>query len=319
LALEGPVLLIGVGGVGSRIVTEARKGIKSQHALISDDVGDLTESNRSVLINAKSWINPSTYKLRYYAQGSAKRIRSLIHGFKTVVVVANLAGKCGSAVAPVLCKLAKGESNCNALISVVIMPFRFEKDRVFQAAVSLKRVRDSSDATVVIDNDSFLDNNPELSAGECYRLTNPALTETIGFLCRGQVYAGTSYLFSGNNVGGAEMSAKDLVAMLYPNNSSGPDKNAMLYVIGGKKVPLGLLNALVDTLQRIYGGEINSGATVVISNSNNANVHLIASFGHTTRFDDYDPLSQIIPSKNVLDWDEIDCSPEIEMSMANIE
>jgi cell division protein FtsZ len=319
LALEGPVLLIGVGGAGSRITADACKGIKSRCALVSDDLGDFVEGHRSVLISAKSWVNPSAYKLRYYAQGSTKRIRSLIHGFKTVVVVANLAGKCGSAIAPVVCKLAKRESNCNTLISIVIMPFRFEKDRIFQAAVSLKRIRESSDAIVVIDNDSFLDNNPELSAEECYQLTNPALSETIGFICRGQVYGGMSFLCSGNSAGGAEMSTKDSVAMLYPNNSSGRDKSAMLYVIGGKKVPLGLLNSLVNTLRSIYGDEINSGATVVISNLDNTNVHLLASFGHMTRFDDYDPLSQIIPSNNVLDWEEMDCSPEIEMSIANIE
>jgi cell division protein FtsZ len=93
----------------------------------------------------------------------------------------------------------------------------------------------------------------------------------------------------------------------------------MLYVIGGKKVPLGLLNSLVNTLRSIYGDEINSGATLVISNLDNKNVHLLASFGHMTRFDDYDPLSQIIPSNNVLDWEEMDCSPEIEMSITNIE
>jgi cell division protein FtsZ len=271
------------------------------------------------LISAKSWLNPTAYKLRYYAQGSTKRIRSLFHGFKTVVVVANLAGKCGSAIAPVVCKLAKEGSNCNTLISIVIMPFRFEKARVFQAAVSLKRIRESSDATVVIDNDSFLDNNPELSVEECYQLTNPALAETIGLICKGQVSGGMSYLCSGNSAGGAEMSARDLVAMLYPNNPSGSDKSPMLYVIGGKKVPLGLLNSLVNTLQGMYRDEINSGATVVISNSDNANVHLLASFGQTTRFDDYDPLSQIIPGKNVLDWEELDCSPEIEMSITNIE
>lgn len=300
-------------------MADACKGIKSHSAMISDDEGDLKENQRSILIRAKSWVNPSAYKLRYYAQGSSKRIRSVIHGFKTIVVVANLAGKCGSAVAPVICKLAKEESDCNRIISIVIMPFRFERDRLFQAAVSLRRVRESSDATVVIDNDSFLDNNPELSAEECYQLTNPALSETIGFICKGQVYHGMSFLCSGDSVGGVEMSAKDLVAMLFPNNSTGRGKSAMIYVIGGKKVPLGLLNSLVNTLKRIYGDGIKAGATVVISNADNTNVHLLASFGQTKRFDDYDPLSQIIPTKNVLDWDEIECSPEIEMSITNIE
>ena len=44
------------------------------------------------------------------------------------------------------------------------MPFKFEKDRIFQSGISLKRLRMNSDSTIIIDNDAVLDSNPDLTA-----------------------------------------------------------------------------------------------------------------------------------------------------------
>ncbi|MGC2680602.1 MAG: hypothetical protein WA323_01960, partial [Candidatus Nitrosopolaris sp.] len=128
-----------------------------------------------------------------------------------------------------------------------------------------------------------------------------------------------SLLCTSNNIGGAELSTKDSVAMLYQNADAGSVKSAVLYVMGGRNVPLGLLNSLSNTLRKIFKEDVNAGVTIVVSNSDRTNVHLLASFGETTRFDDYDPLSRIIPEKNVLDWHDMDCSPDIEMAISNLE
>ncbi|HET7149536.1 MAG TPA: hypothetical protein VFI73_13680 [Candidatus Nitrosopolaris sp.] len=320
LEIEKPILVIGIGGAGSRIAREACKSINSECVLISNDTKDLVGGSNSILINPKSWVNPSSYKLRFYAQASATRIRPVLHGSNTVVVVANLAGRGGSAIAPVVCRLAKEHSNSKTVVSFVVMPFKFEKDRVFQAAISLKRIRESSDATIVIDNEAFLNNNPELSAEDCYKITNKALSETIGLICSGGYsYSDLSLLCTSSHVGGTELSAKDSVTMLYQNAYAGPVKSAVLYVMGGKNVPLGLLNSLLNTLQEIFKDDGNVGVAIADSDSDKTKVHLLASFDETTRFDAYDPLSRIIPNRNVLDWDDMDCSPDIEMALSNLE
>jgi cell division protein FtsZ len=125
LAIEKPILVMGIGGAGSRIASEACKAVNSDCVLISNDTKDLVGSSSSILVNSKSWVNPSSYKLRFYAQDSAIRIRQVLRGFNTVVVVANLAGRGGSAIAPVVCRLAKEESNSSTVVSFVIMPFKF--------------------------------------------------------------------------------------------------------------------------------------------------------------------------------------------------
>ena len=45
----------------------------------------------------------------------------------------------------------------------------------------------------------------------------------------------------------------------------------------------------------------------------------MAEVQETTRFDRYDPLSEIIPKQNILDWEEMDSSPDIEMIIPNLE
>ncbi|HEY6885391.1 MAG TPA: hypothetical protein VI278_15255 [Nitrososphaeraceae archaeon] len=56
------------------------------------------------MINSDSSINPSSYRIRSFAQSSAKAIRSVVNGFHTIIVIANLAGKAGPAIAPWLTK-----------------------------------------------------------------------------------------------------------------------------------------------------------------------------------------------------------------------
>src|SRR5437016_12351564 len=114
------MLVIGIGGAGSRIANDVSNTIDYECVLISNDRKDLVGNHRSILINSKSWVNPSSYKLRFYAQDSVMEIRSAIREYKTVIVIANLAGKGGSAIAPMVCRLAKEAANRKTVVSFVI-------------------------------------------------------------------------------------------------------------------------------------------------------------------------------------------------------
>ena len=66
---------------------------------------------------------------------------------------------------------------------------------------------------------------------------------------------------------------------------------------------------------------MNQAATIAMTmcDSNKIGIHLMAAIDGKTRFDKYDPLSDIIPERNVLDWEEMDTSPDIEMQINNVE
>ncbi len=59
------------------------------------------------------------------------------------------------------------------------MPFGFEKNKIFQSGVSLSFTTKFSNSTVVVDNNSFFKNNPELSIPECYKIKNNVIKNII--------------------------------------------------------------------------------------------------------------------------------------------
>jgi cell division protein FtsZ len=235
------------------------------------------------------------------------------------VLVANLAGRCGTAIAPLISKMVKEDAS-RKVISFAIMPFRFEKDRIFQAGVSLRRLREYSDATVVIDNDALLNNNPSLSIQECYDITNNALHEVISSISSTHIQNSTSLLCTGRPDGkSAEAHVKDCLAMLYENLDTSAIRTATLYLMGGTALSVGTVNSIANTLREIFKQQEIIDVSIVMPNSRSLKVHLLAAVQEKTRFDNYDPLAEVIPRENILDWEEMESSPNIEITIPNLE
>ena len=318
LMMKNPVLLIGIGGAGSKIATAASTILGCKCLLISNDKRDLIHNEKctAVYVDSGEWINPSSLKLRSFVQAHRNEMMAAMSGYSTVVVVSNLAGHAGTAIAPLVCRMAKESST---VISIAIMPFKFEKDRIFNSGTALRRVRELSDSTIVMDNDAFLDKNPELSQEECFCTTNSAIVEVISSISTGAVRPALNILCTSRASSSSESSLRGSLAMLY---DTVPDastvKRAMVYVIGGDRVPVGDLNKIVGYVSGIFQEE---GSTEVAMSSmaatDGVRVHLVVSVPQKTRFDRYDPLGDIIP--DVLDWDEPDSAPDIKMAIPVIE
>ena len=318
LMIKNPVLLVGIGGAGTRIAIAASAALECKCLLISNDRKDLIHNEKciAVYVNSGEWVNPSSLKLRSFVQAHHKEMMVAMDGYSTVIVVSNLAGRAGTAMAPLVCKMAKESST---VISLAIMPFKFEKDRIFNSGTALRRVRETCDSTIVLDNDAFLDNNPELSQQECFHITNKAIVEVIASISTRTVRPAMNILCTSRARSSSESSLRDSVAMLYdavPDTNS--VKRAIVYVMGGDMVSVGDLNKLVGIVQGIFQED---GATEVemssINTTDGVRVHLVASAPQKTRFDRYDPLGDIIPE--VLDWDEPDSAPDIKMAIPTIE
>jgi cell division protein FtsZ len=318
LLIKNPVLLVGIGGAGSKIATAARAALGCRCLLISNDKKHLVHNEKctGVYVDSGEWVNPSSLKLRSFVEAHRNEMMAAMEGYSTVIVVSNLAGRAGTAMAPLVCKMAK---ESGTVISIAIMPFKFEKDRIFNSGTALRRVREASDSTIVMDNDAFLDNNPELSQEECFGLTNNAIVEVIASISTGTVRPAMNILCTSKASPSSESSLRDSVAMLYDSVPEAETvKRAMVYVMGGDKVPIGDLNKLVGYVQGIFQEE---GATEVAISSmaatDGVRVHLVASAPQKTRFDRYDPLGDIIP--DVLDWEEPDSAPDIKLAIPAIE
>jgi cell division protein FtsZ len=312
--VKEPVLVIGLGGVGSKLAIEAKNSLNSDCLVISNDKNDFSEGNPSVHVSTDSIVNPSVQLIRGSTYKVADEIKSKISGYSTVVLMSNLAGKAGSAMAPVVSEMCK-ESDAG-LISFAIMPFKYEKDRIFNSGVSLKRVRENSECTVVLDNDSLLESNPDLSPKACYSIANSAMMHVIESLGTSEISSETSVISTSKNGQNIEDSLRDSLKMLYGNAPPNSVKRSMLYVVGGSNIPVGVINSITNLTAGIVN-ESNSQIDMT-SSAEDSKVVMLSSIQGMTKFDNYDPLG-MIPQEDTLDWSTPDCSIDCELDLYQLE
>tara|TARA_B100000953_G_scaffold227309_2_gene188890 strand:+ start:47 stop:991 length:945 start_codon:yes stop_codon:yes gene_type:complete len=307
-----PVLVIGLGGVGSKLATDMKESIGADCIRISNDRKDLSE-NGSIEISTKSVINPSVQLIRGGAMESINDISESISNYKTIIIMTNLAGKAGAAISPVVSSICK-EQNKNVL-SFAIMPFKFEKDRIFQSGISLKRLRANSDCTIIIDNDALLDSNPDLTPQECYNITNKAIQCLTSSIKSSTLSEETNILSTSRDAEDLETSLKDSMRMLYEDTAPHSIKRSMLYVYGGSNIPIGIINSVSN----IVGGIFEDDSTQIdMSASESTNVVMLSSIRGEIRFDKYDPLG-IISQEKTIDWDDPECSIDCQLDIPQLE
>ena len=311
--VKEPILVIGLGGVGSKLAKEAKNVLNSDCLIISNDSKDIASENESIHVSTDSIINPSIQLIRGSTYKISEEIKSKISQYSTIVLMSNLAGKAGAAIAPVVSQMCK-ETN-KELISFAVMPFKYEKERIFNSGISLKRVRENSQCTIVLDNDSLLESNPDLTSKACYNIANSAIMHVVKSLESSEISSETSILTTSKNGQSMEDSLRDSLKMLYENAPPNAIKSSMLYVTGGDNIPVGIINSIKNITSGITN-EANS--QISTSSSDESKVIMLSSVQGMTKFDNYDPLG-MIPQEQTLDWDTPDCSIDCKLDLYQLE
>ena len=309
--LTEPILIIGLGGVGAKLAEKAKESLNSDCLLISHDQKDLTPEN-SIKISTKSVVNPSAHLIRGSTLETLDEIKKNISNYSTIILMSNLAGKAGIGIGPIISKICKEEEK--NLLSFAIMPFKFEKERIFQSGIALKRMREDSHCTIVLDNDALLDSNPELTLKQCYEISNKAIDSVMLSLKSSEISDDTNILSASKTGNDIEISLKDSLRMLYEDVPPNSIKRSMLYVYHGSNIPVGVLNSI----SKITGGIFDEDSMHVDMSSEESKVVMLSSVQGEIRFDKYDPLG-MIPSENTIDWDEPDCSIDCELNLKQLE
>jgi cell division protein FtsZ len=311
--VKEPILVIGLGGVGSKLANEAKNALNSDCLIISNDSKDISSENESIHVSTDSIINPSIQLIRGSTYKISEEIKSKISQYSTIVLMSNLAGKAGAAIAPVVSQMCKETDK--KLISFAVMPFKYEKERIFNSGIALKRVRENSQCTIVLDNDSLLESNPDLTSKACYNIANSAIMHVVKSLESSEISSETSILTTSKDGQNMEDSLRDSLKMLYENAPPNAIKSSMLYVTGGDNIPVGVINSI----KNITGGITNeSNSQISMSSSDESKVIMLSSVQGMTKFDSYDPLG-IIPQEQTLDWDTPDCSIDCKLDLYQLE
>jgi len=309
--LTEPILVIGLGGVGTRLAQKTKKSLNSDCLMISHDQNDITAEN-SIKISTKSVVNPSTHLIRGSTLETSDEIKKNIINYSTIILMSNLAGKAGTGIGPIVSKICKQEQK--NLLSFAVMPFKFEKERIFQSGIALKRIRQDSQCTIVVDNDALLDSNPDLTQKQCYDISNNAIESMVHSLKSSEISDNTNILSTSKTSDDIEVSLKDSLRMLYEDAPPNSIKRSMLYVYGDGNIPVGVLN----TISNITGGTFDEDSTHIEMSSEESKVMMLSSIQGETKFDKYDPLG-IISSEKTIDWDEPECSINCELDLKQLE
>ena len=311
--VKEPVLVIGLGGVGSKLANEAKNMLNSDCLMISNDSKDFSSENESIHVSTNSIINPSVQLIRGSTYKVSKEIKSKISQYSTIILMSNLAGKAGSAIAPVISEMCKEADK--GLISFAVMPFKYEKERIFNSGIALKRIRENSQCTIVLDNDSLLESNPDLSPKTCYSIANSAIMHVVKSFETTEISSETNILTTSKEGQSMEDSLRDSLKMLYQNAPPNTVKSSMIYVAGGENIPIGVINSI----KNISNGITNkSNSQINISSSDESKVVMLSSVQTMTKFDNYDPLG-MIPKDQTLDWDTPDCSIDCKLDLYQLE
>jgi cell division protein FtsZ len=309
--LTEPILVIGLGGVGTRLAEKTKKSLNSDCLMISHDQNDITAEN-SIKISTKSVVNPSTHLIRGSTLETSDEIKKNITDYSTIILMSNLAGKAGTGIGPIVSKICNQEQK--NLLSFAVMPFKFEKERIFQSGIALKRIRQDSQCTIVVDNDALLDSNPDLTQKQCYDISNNAIESMVHSLKSSEISDNTNILSTSKTADDIEVSLKDSLRMLYEDAPPNSIKRSMLYVYGDGNIPVGILN----TISNITGGTFDEDSTHIEMSSEESKVVMLSSIQGETKFDKYDPLG-IISSEKTIDWDEPECSIDCELDLKQLE
>ncbi|MDH3501502.1 MAG: cell division protein FtsZ [Nitrosopumilus sp.] len=313
--IKEPILIVGLGGVGSKLAIQAKNILNLDYLIISNEQRDLPSDLVSIKISTEPVVNPSIQLIRGSTYKVIDEIRAKISRYSTIILMTNMAGKAGSAISPVVSEICK-ESD-KGLISFAIMPFRYEKDRIFNSGISLKRIRENSQCTVVLDNDSLLESNPDLSPKQCYDIANNAIMHVVKSLGSSEIATDTSILTaSKDNAQNIEESLRDSLKMLYSNAPSNSIKRSMLYVVGGDNIPVGVLSSITDLTSGVLNKE--SQINTISGTTDESKVVMLSSIQGMTKFDNYDPLG-IIPQQDTLDWSRPDCSIDCQLDLYQLE
>jgi len=313
--VKEPILVIGLGGAGSKLAVQAKNIVNSDCLVISNDQKDLQVDCKTITVSTDSIVNPSVQLIRGSTYKVLEEIKSTISNYSTVILMTNLAGKSGSAISPVVSKICR-ESDVG-LISFAIMPFKYEKDRIFNSGVSLKRLKANSDCTIVLDNDSLLESNPDLSIKACYDIANSAMIHVINSLNSSEISTETNILTASKEGQNIEESLRDSLKMLYGTTSPKSVKRSLLYVAGGENIPVGVLNSITNMTSGILN-ENNSQVDLTSSSSEKSKIVMLSSIQGMTKFENYDPLG-VIPQENTLDWSNPDCSIDCKLDLYQLE
>jgi len=317
------ITAVGIGSAGCKIVSllSQQSLLVDRFAYVSCDRDELSNAGTGEKILIESPVDQKLTPaiVRGLALGSHSRIRKAVEGSKVAFVVAGLGGATGSGLSPLVAAIARDAGATT--VGVAVMPFEFESRMKFYAGISLKRLRGASRGVIVIDNDTLMKSAPDDSTlTSLYDSANREAVNALSSLLSKS--SETSISVGLNKLLGTVL--QDGYSLLGVSNSRSVDKAEE--ALAGAVVSISKLAEAKEVSRAVVilrgdasmsgqevglvvkrlGSMINNQMVDVEYGVNYAGsaqlqVSLLASGFTSTKYDEYDPLGEILGGRTIDD------------------
>ncbi|KXA98741.1 hypothetical protein AKJ39_00930 [candidate division MSBL1 archaeon SCGC-AAA259J03] len=186
LHAQPEIILIGCGGAGgntvSRLMENGNKSVKT--FAVNTDAQDLlyTVADEKILIGRDITgglgAGNDPEKGRNAAEDSRTKLRDSFPEADLAFITCGLGGGTGTGAGPVVADVIKRMGTLT--VGVITLPFESEgRKRARNAALGLKRFRETLDSIVIIPDDKLLEIAPDLSILEAFELADNLLANSI--------------------------------------------------------------------------------------------------------------------------------------------
>lgn len=312
-AKKSNTIIIGVGDTGGKITKDLIGKLNSDYLWIKK-YGMMDDSCKKTLeIDVGNVINPSQDQIRKAFLNITNKLWTNFNQNQSVVIIGNLASNFGSAILPVLAKLLRDRRQ-REVICFAILPFSFEKAKLFRCGVSLAFLSKFVKNIIVIDNDAILRNDIEVQLEKYFGIINQAISDIITESFRKCFPIDFNIIVTNANISlGLNDAFIDTMASITKSLNISNIQKCSLYLYQTSETISVIRNIVESTGYMIPN--VQNDVNLITNDNHQTRCHMLVKTA-VQAISAYDPLDKFISKNNILDFEpEIAINSEINLEM----
>jgi cell division protein FtsZ len=298
--------IVGVGDAGSRITMGLSNRVNSDYLLLTNSALKSINSDKVIQIDTGNIINPSPEVIRKSFLESSNDIFGRVCEFQSIILIGNLASRFGSSILPMLAQLIRKKTNIQ-IVCLLILPFSFEKEKLFRCGVSLSMLSRYIENILVIDNDAVIRNDLDLSLEEHFNLTNQVISDIV-IESLNKTFPSKFNFVTTSRINSSKIKDAfiDTMSALTEKINLSEIQRYSLYLFQSSE-NVSVIKNLVESSNSLLP-TAQQDINLILNGNGQTRCHVLATTDHRI-VSLYDPLNFLIPKDNVLDFE-----PEIAIN-----
>ncbi|MDD1770322.1 MAG: hypothetical protein LUO79_04470 [Methanomassiliicoccales archaeon] len=187
--IEPKITVVGCGGAGNNVVQRVFEDCRTRVETVAVNTDetklDSIEADKKVLIGKDVTNGAGACGFpevgEYCADRARDAFRQVLDGSDIVIIVAGMGGGTGTGAAPIIAEVSKELDAVT--FGIAINPFSYENERVLKAGEGIRRLRETTETTVVLDNDKLLQYAGDVPVSEAFAVMDRSIIKIIDSLC----------------------------------------------------------------------------------------------------------------------------------------